>query len=576
MNENYLFDDARWEQLEEQVNRHIKPVETIIEEQYQTNNRAIEKKKREGLPSPDATTLKQANAAIYKSAKDLTGKSKLTESLRINRAVGLKALSQYIKIAGISAYSKITAPARAILKHMYKSDINACKKEYDRINKKFSSIKETIDKRARRRLRRINLFNMRKGRATYGEDVLPYTPTEQKKLDRYEKRLNEISLYSNSIQLKLQKIIYQEEKETELIDNAKAQLGIGPAVQTDKEDINKDKKEHGQLENTYTEQSWKPKNDSQQIDSRSAEKERAKNQQKEMKKLENGLDKKVIKTLKSMYLTNGQYHAALVVANKLPEVNIEKRENIKDMDASKIIPLSYICSKYPEQKDMFDALSKLSAKDLLDIGYGVDDRTLDADKIMKLAAKEPFSSEEFDKGETISESQTYERMEGEEPEKVIDITYAADLNSASVTKGAATSISSPVIISNDDEPISDIRDCDPSILYKSFEENLNSAIEKSQIARAEDIYRDFDEGLKSGEYIDFEIEGKAYRVEKDQTGKFKVSEYDFEETNQYKELDKSQAIQKFAQYSKQIHEYVPVKHTDGKETRQKDTEEKIR
>ena len=445
MSESNYFNEERWEQLVAEVDGHIKPTDTMIEEQYQSNNRAIEKKKREGMSNQEASTLKQANTAIYESAKDFAGKSKLSESLRTNRVIGLKALSLQIKIAGVSAYTKIAAPARTILKLMYKSDIKACKKEHDRINQKFNSIKETIDKRARRRLRRINLFNMRKGRTTYGEEVLPYTPSEQKKIDRYENRLNEISLVSNAAQLKLQNILYKEEKETKFIDNAKTQLGIAEPAKPDKSSDRNNIPEQEQSGKYYTGQGMQKQYDTQQFDSRASEKERAKTQLKEMKALESGLDKKITKALKSMYLTNGQYHAALVVANKLPDVHIEKRETIKDMDASKIIPISYICDKCPEQKDMFDALSKLSAKDLLDIGYGLDDKILDGEKIMKMTQK-PHSLEEIDKVETISESQTYERMDGEDPEKVIDVTYAADLNSASVTKGAATSISEPVIV----------------------------------------------------------------------------------------------------------------------------------
>lgn len=554
------YEDERWAHMANNIPPEI-PEDDLyleIEKQYELNKAQLADNQK-SIPVKLSKNMEEINDSMYASSKAIaTSKhnKELIRDLQKNRLVGLRILGQEIKYATTLTYQNLLKPVRSLMKQFHQSDIRAYKKDIARATRQYEKVKESIDRKARKRMRRINLFNMRRGYFIYDEKTLPYTEAEQWKMDKYIAKLNVLNNLLQDSESRLAKVISAEEKNKDALDRAREtivslkeeqrQPYIVPKEANEREVVVSDPKEK-EPERVYEQPKEQPKR------TPSIDKEFNKSQNAEMKKIEQGVPDTVIKDLKKQYLTNGQYHAALLVSQKFPQLQIEKDPYLKEMDPPKIVMAAYIMDKWEHEEHTLERLSKLSTVQLMEVGSMIDrgyDKSEIWNHINNDEAKEPVKPE------------TPQSKEEPIVEKVVDITYSDDLNVAEVTKVVGDTTPAPEVHSNADNERTGAYD-NRTLFDRSFTENMRLAADAAMLMQATRAYEVIKDRVQENRAVDFEVDGDAYRAQKDHSGEFYFTKYDYE-TSTYTPIDKDTAIVLISQNSKDFLAFVKEEQETNK------------
>lgn len=546
------YEDERWAQFANNIPPEIPEDDLYVEikNQYEQNRTEL-KNNQKNIPVKLARNMEEINDAMYASSRSIANSKhnkELIYDLQKTRLVGLRILGQEIKYATALTYQNLLKPVRSLMKRFHQADIQAYKKDISRVTKKYEKVKESIDKKARRRLRRINLFNMRRGYYIYDEKNLPYTEAEQIKMDKYTTKLRGLNGLLQDSEARLTKVISAEEKNKDTLDRVREtivslkgeqkQPYILPEETNERETIVSDPKEN-------IKEGPKEKETSKNFQrSSSIDKEFNKKQIAEMKELEHDIPNDIKKELKKQFLTNGQYHAALLVSQKFPQLQIEKDPYLKEMDPPKIVMVAYIMDKWGREEHSLENLSKLSTVQLMEAGRMID-KGYDKTEIWEHISTPTTDTEKTE----IMQSK-------DEPviEKVVDITYSDDLNVADVTKMVGNTTPAPEVQSNATDERTSAYD-NRSLFDRSFTENMRLAADAAMLMQATKAYEVIKDRVQENRAVDFEVEGDAYRAQKDHSGDFYFTKYNYE-TSTYTPIDKDTAISLISNHSRDFLAFV--------------------
>lgn len=509
------YDDERWAQIANSI-----PPETPsddlsmeIEKQYSINQSQLAENQK-SIPVKLSKNMDEINESIYASSKAIASSKhskELIHDLQKNRLIGLRILSQEIKYATSLTYQNLLKPVRSLMKQFHQADIRAYKRDIGRITKQYEKTKEGIDKKARKRLRRINLFNMRRGYFIYDEKTLPYTEAEQWKMDKYISRLKVLDNLLQDSENRLAKVISAEEKHKNSLENVRETIVSLKDEQKQPYIVKEEVKEKETIVSDSQKQSAKSE---KQKPVPSIDKEFNKNQNTEMKKMEQGVPDSVIKDLKKQYLTNGQYHAALLVSQKFPHLQIEKDSYLKEMDPPKIVMAAYILDKSGMEAYNLERLSKLSTVEMVEMGHYID------------------------KG--LDKAEAWRYVNDVIIERNTDITQSEDLDVNEAAKEFENAPPAPEMHSNEDNNRSEIYD-NTSLFDRSFTENMRIAADAALLMQATRAYELIKNSINENRSVDFDIEGEAYRAQKDHSGSFSFMKYNYD-SGEYTPISKDEAI----------------------------------
>ena len=546
---NNYDEEKRWMQFSADLSK--RELTDAIKVQYKENQKAL-KQASSKMSRDTAINMQYINEIIYDSSRDIQKnpdiKDSLEESLQRIRFAGLKILGEEIRFAAAVINQKIKAPARSILIKLHNLDAREYQKEYDKLYKMYSKIREKIDISAKKRLNRINRFYFKRNRQQFSEQNLPYSSRERRIIEKYHKELNKIKTNKNISEEKSSFIERQIQREKELIAKTRENIDILKYPNLSRQTQEQDKiKSNSELQSESIQE-----ND----EYLKAAKENYRERKSQIKELEAETDKETIKALKKMFLTNGQYHSALSANKMFPDIGIADIPIIKDMDPDKIILCSYIYDKAEREHngaELFSDLNKLNTVQLHDIGYKLDREEIEISNIPDIVI------------EYIEE-----RKNPNKGKEIVDIIYSEDGHSAAIVKGDGFSTDSAIIVSYDNEQITDVHEDNPDILFEALENDLKVAQERAAQSNVERSLDALEKNLAKDESFEFGIEENAYKASID-NGRLSVEKYDFE-TNSYKKISYENMIKEFVKNPKSLTEVVYPKIHREETTVQKETE----
>lgn len=532
-NENTsVYDDPSWQAyMNQAVAMSGDELDEAIDTAYEKNRAHIDALKNADIPEEIIDDVEMLNESVHNSAHSAAltlPEQNIADSVKRTRFAALKSLGSALKQAlitvrmcAVTTYDFIITPVQKIDIAINKSDAKAYKKAISQLENKLLKEKDKINEKALVRLRKINLKNMRDGKTTYDESMLPYTSAEQEKLDTIVKRLRNMR----------QKLAYTQNE----IDRCERRLiSRKNFIEHDRQALMETK------QSVHSAKDVSPATNTENSAKKHENKEKTSPVRKksEPPKQNKRLSQEEYAAIKAHHLSDAQFKTAILLVKNFPDIGLENYLT-HDIPVNK---MPFLAKTYAELKDNveFDALKSLNISEVSSLARGLKEGVITREEAVEAVGsflelkaqveKPQMSDTEIEKPDVLAGKDEAEVKE--EPDELL-----------------TERVEDSVVIDLDDQ-----------------DKSLDDEIKKANIAAAEnrskknkdmvtEVFKTISDELPNGSSIEFEVNGEMYKAVRNESGALSYKAYDWE-TSYYEHISKPRLMTTVLHHAKEFSDSV--------------------